>query len=247
MKRLLLAAVAGLCSVGAARAQDGYLAPTAPVVPAPVLKNGNLLTPAGGTGSWGAAGGVRPFAMNNWSPLRNPAMASVGAPAGAPSGYGYAVPPLPAGVGGADGLCGQAGCATPRASGSCLDKLKAWMCYHPSKTELPKLRPTPYQTPLQGMFPCASGSTGCAPGCATPVYGQPIYGQPLMQPVPQPMPIPPAAGAGAVTMPPRGSQGTAAVPPTWQGRTTPAPAQPGIAGARYASPVVPAGAKVPQK
>ncbi|MBM3982724.1 MAG: hypothetical protein FJ304_21120 [Planctomycetes bacterium] len=226
MKRLLLAAVAGLCAVGSARAQDGYLAPTAPVVPAPLLKNGSVLAPAG---SWGP-NGTRAFVPTSWSPLRNPVGASVGERAGAPAAYGYPVPPLPAGVGGADGLCGAGGCATPRASGSCLDKMKAWLCYHPSKTELPKLQPAPYVTPLQGMFPCASGSTGCAaPGCATPAHVAHVA-HVAQKPA---LPAPPQS---TVSMPPRGTQGTTA------------PAQPSVAAFRYATPtVVPAGAKVPQK
>jgi hypothetical protein len=60
MKRLYIAAVAGLCAVGSAGAQDGGLAPTAPVVPAPVLQHG------------GPADGRRPFTSGAWSPVRSP-------------------------------------------------------------------------------------------------------------------------------------------------------------------------------
>jgi hypothetical protein len=50
------------------------------------------------------------------------------------------------------------------------------------------------------------------------------------------MPQPAAPGAaGPVTMPGRGVQG-AAIQPTWQGRISPAPAGPGIAGYRFATP-----------
>ncbi len=219
MKRLYLAAVAGLCSVVPLSAQEGALAPTAPVVPAPVLQNGSLVSPSGGNG-WGA--GSRPFAPAKWSPFRNPATASVTDPV-VPSAaaYGHALPPLPAGVSGVEAAsCGPAGCGQAGRSRGCWEHLKAWLCYHPSKTDLPKCRPTPYVTPLQGMFPCTSVA-GCTTGCAvgTPVYGQP---QPVPQGLPMPQPVPPGATAGAVMMPPRGQQGTATLQPTWQGRTTPA-------------------------
>jgi hypothetical protein len=246
MKRLYLAAVTGLWAATPVSAQEGALAPTAPVVPTPVLQNGSLLTPSGGSGSWGTSSGPRLFTASKWSPFRNPATASATEPL-APSAvtYGHSsLPPLPAGVGGYDGQCGTAGCA-PKRDRSCLDHLKAWLCYQPSKTELPKLRPTPYVTPLIGMFPCVPGPS-CGTGCATAncaPNGHPHVtapGQPMSPAMPPP--IPPAAGAGAVMMPPRGVQG-AMIAPTWQGRTTPAPSAPGIAGYRFATPESHSGAK----
>jgi hypothetical protein len=78
MKRWYLAvAVAGLWPVAELRAQEG-LAPTAPVVPAPVLKNGNVLAPSDGNG-WGS--NPRMFSVAKWSPFRNPATASTVEPA----------------------------------------------------------------------------------------------------------------------------------------------------------------------
>jgi hypothetical protein len=73
------------------------------------------------------------------------------------------------------------------------------------------------------------------------------------------MPMP-GTSAGPVVMPPRGVQG-AAVAPTWQGRTTPAPVNPGVSGFRYATPesakvakpatlpgtIVNTGLKIPQR
>lgn len=259
MKRWYLAAVAGLCSIAPASAQEGTLAPTAPVVPAPVVQNGNLLNSGGGVGS-------RPFSLAKWSPLRNPATANTTEPI-MPSAatYGQMVPP-PAVVGAPDGSCGPGGCGAGGCGAggrdrSCWSKLKAWMTYHPSNTDLPRCRPTPYVTPLIGMFPCTPyGGAGCATGCGAAGYGDPTgrawpppppVGQPISPPQPyntQPMPQPstPGSGAGAVTMPPRGSLGY--VQPTWQGRVTPAPAGTGIAGYRFATPenpVVTTGLKVP--
>jgi hypothetical protein len=264
MKRWYLAAVAGLWSFAPVSAQEGSLAPTAPVVPTPVLQNGSLSSPSGG-GNGGASS--RMFAPTKWSPFRNPATASVTEPiTPSAASYSHALPPLPAGIGVVDGSGGAAGCGTGGCSTgaghnrACWERMKAWMCFHPSKTGLPKLQPTPYQTPLLGMFPCGSGPGGCAAVSTLypPVAGQlPLQagypgqppGQPLGQPQPytppmgQPMPQP---GAGAVMMPPRGAQG-AALQPTWQGRVTPAPADPGIAGYRFASPapVVPTGLQMP--
>ena len=192
MKRLYLAAAVAVWSCGPVAAQNGGLAPTTPVVPAPALHNGSLHTPAGG---------VRLFAPGKWLPTRD---------AVAPASH-----TLPAGV--SDAACASGGCNVRSGSErSCCDKLKAWLTYHPTNTDLPRLRPTPYITPLLGMFPCSSGP-GCTTGCATggcttgqPVYGVPAYGQPT--PYTPPMPTP---------MPPRGMQGSM-VAPTWQGRATPA-------------------------
>ncbi len=204
MKRFYIAAVVGLCAVAPGLAQEGALAPTVPVVPSPMLQNGNLVAPAGG--SWGTSGS-RVFSHTTWSPVRSPVVASETSYATT----GYAVPPLPTGVGSVNGQCGPTTCGTVR-SGVNWDRLKAWLCYHPSKTELPRLQPAPYVTSIRGMFSCASGS-GCAPGSSA---------QPAFIP-PAPSMMTPPAGAGAVMMPPRGTQG-AAVQPTWQGRTLPAPA-----------------------
>ena len=173
MKRLYLAAVAGLWSVAPLPAQEGVLAPTAPVVPAPTLHNGALLAPAGGAGGWGA-GGSRVMPLAKWSPFRNPATASATDPVAPAAGYAHPLPPLPAGVGGADASCGPNGCGHAGRERLGWDRVKAWLCYRPSKTEMPVLRPTPYVTPLQGMFACTPAG-GCATGCAS---GPPAYGQP---------------------------------------------------------------------
>ncbi len=220
MKRFYIAAVALLCAVGFAHAQDGALAPTVPVVPPPMLQNGNLVAPSGGM--WGASG-PRLFSRTTWSPVRSPVVAGDMNPT-APA-TGYPMPPMPAGIGGADGLCGAARCGLARG-GLNWDRMKAWLSYRPSKTELPKLQPTPYVPPLQGMFSCASGSD-CVSRNGSPQ-------QPAFTPPAPPMMTPPAS-AGAVVMPPRGTQG-AVVQPTWQGRTVPAATDAGIAGYRFAQP-----------
>ncbi len=219
MKRLYIAAVAGLCAVAPVRAQDGSLAPTSPVVPAPMLQNGSLVAPGGG---WGQ-GGSRMFASNNWSPLRSPVVA------GDPLG-GYTIPPL------STDACGPTGCA-PARGGMGLDRVKAWLCYRPSPSGLPKLQPAPYVTPLQGMFGCTSAA-GCATGYATGNGAHPQqhpggYPLPLPQTMPMNPPIPPAAGA--VMMPPRGVQGMA-LQPTWQGRVTPMQPDAAVAGYRLPAP-----------
>lgn len=240
MKRFYIAAVAGLCAVGSAGAQEGALAPTVPVVPPPVLQNGSLVAPAGG--AWGTSG-PRLFARTTWSPVRSPVVAGdmgYTAPAA-----GYAVPPLPPDVGtatGAPGACGPAGCGHARG-GMSWDRLKAWLCYHPSKTELPRMQPAPYVTSTQGLFSCTSGA-GCGSGYSA--FGSAGPQQPPFAAPPPPMMTPPG-GAGAVVMPPRGTQGL--IQPTWQGRTTPAPTDPGVAGYRFAQPgpVVNAGYRSGQK
>ena len=215
MKRLLIAAVAGLCAAAPVGAQDGGLAPTSPVVPPPVLHNGGLVATGN---SWGQ-GPPRLFTGNNWSPLRSPVVA------GDPSAA-YTVPPL------TGAACGPAGCAPAGRDRSCLAQLKAWICFHDSRNPLPKHQPAPYVYPLQGMFGCTSGA-GCASGgCATAggVYPQAPGGyQPAPQTMPMNPPIPPAAGA--VLLPSRGAQGLA-LQPTWQGRVTPMQAETGVAGYR---------------
>lgn len=222
MKRLYLAAFAGLCAVSSLRAQDGYLAPTAPVVPPPMLHNGSVVAPAG---SWGGGG---PFARHNWSPVRSPVV---------PADAAY--------IGQAP--CGPAGCGPQR---SCLERLKAWLCFQYTPTELPKLRPTPYTTPIQGLFGCSSstGCTSCAVGgypAAVPV-GQPM--PPAPAPLQMPAPMKPPAGAGAVLMPPRGTQGTAtawATAPTEFGTVKTTSSQSWQKPAQ--APVVNTGYRVPQK
>lgn len=247
MKRwYLVGAVMSLWPV-AAPAQEG-LAPTAPVVPAPMLHNGSVLTPSG-SGEWG--GRSRPFAVANWSPFRNPATAAPAEPA-APA---QPLPPLPAGVsGGPDANCAPGGCARPARDRSCWAGIRALLCYHDSPTELPKCRPTPYVTPLLGMFPCTPGAypqAACAPGA--PGCGTPGYGHPVPAPAPQYAPTgapAPAATAGPVVMPPRGTQG-AAVQPTWQGRVVPEsvavrpPAPAPVRPAPVAPTIVPTGYKYP--
>lgn len=236
MKRLyMVAAVLGLWSC-AAGAQEG-LAPTVPVVPAPVLQNGKVVTPPGG--GWGRSDS-RPFATSQWSPFRNPATASVVQPASSAA----VVPqlPLPTGVSTPDAAnCGPGGCASGGRNRSCWSKLKAFLCYHDSPTDAPKCRPTPYITPLIGMFPCTPvGSAGCASGgCATsaptPAHYAPTttgYNAPPMMPPPGVGRAPQASpSAGAVAMPARGAP--APVQPTWQGRVTPE------------GPIVPTGYKYP--
>ena len=242
MKRLyLVAAVAGLWPVAQLQAQEG-LAPTAPVVPAPVLQNGKVLAPSAENG-WGAPGGPRLLAASKWSPFRNPATASAVEPI-APA---YAqplqpLPPLPNGVSAVsapEANCGPAGCGKSARDRSCWARIKAFLCYHDSPTGLPKCQPTPYVGPLQGMFPCSSVAGGCAPAGCNGGYGSALdpypyrYGVPSdrqpppyapeappVMPQPQPLPTSNMTTAGAVVMPPRGMQGSP-VQPTWQGRVVP--------------------------
>jgi hypothetical protein len=246
---LVAAVAAGLWLGTPVLAQEGTLAPTAPVVPAPVLQNGNLMAPASGSSSWGPSSGPRMLSLSRWSPFRNPATASVTEPT-TPSAVTYnpTLPPLPAGVGGATGACGPNGCAVGgRVRGrdrSCWECFKRWVCYHPSNTGLPILRPIPYSPPLMGLYPC-TGVGNCGVGCAGGdcAVGQPLPGQ-LQPPVPSgpPMlsPTSPAAGAGAVMMPARGTLGSA-YPTTW---LTSGQSDPSLSRNRYATPdsqVVPSG------
>ncbi|MCI0701005.1 MAG: hypothetical protein L0241_07975 [Planctomycetia bacterium] len=263
MKRLVIAAVAvSLWLVDSARANDGMLAPTAPVVPAPFLQDGKLI---GNPGSWsGPARNSRMvFSPTRWFSTRETALSTqIGsdAPPALPTPPvvttpQYALPALPNGVGGPDGNCGQGQCQTSkcRTRGLSCERLKAWLCYHPSKTELPKFHPTPYITPLQGMFLCSSWN-GCGSGCGTGGFGylppviqpQPPPGPPMPPPTPPSPPMQPpemlppqppgVGGAGAVVMPPRGLRG-ASVLPTWQGRTPSVSAsESGIPGYRFATP-----------
>jgi hypothetical protein len=196
-RKLWAAAVAGLVACGAVVSQDGRLAPTAPIVPAPVMSSGGVRAPA--AGNWGN-GEKRLFASNNWSPLRSP-VAPAAAEVPPPPAHGGFAPPPPAAHGGscAPAGCGPTGCGRDR---SCWDKFKAWLGYAPSKTELRKLQPAPYVTPLQGMFYCSTPA-GCAPcgtGHATPVYGAPAVPPPAPGPV-MPTPMPPKV-AGPVTVAP---------------------------------------------
>lgn len=287
MKRLVwkwaIAAVAGFCSLGPVMAQEGVLAPTSPVVPAPVIQGGKLINPSGGQGSWGASNTSQMFSAPRWSPFRNSVSATATDPVapmvslapGAPI-PGAPIPPPPVvGVGTPNGSCEAGGCGSDGRVRSKMSwsRLKAWMTYHHSNTDLPRFHPTPYVTPLMGMFPCPGGGYGGCGSCANgsyPAYGPPVgpangvpsaappTGYPLGQPqpyLPQPMPQPGSvgrSGAGPVMMPQRGVQG-AALTPTWQGRITPMPASnPGIAGYRFAAPesfngITNASANVPQR
>ncbi len=223
MKRLYLAAVLGLWP-GAAQAQEG-LAPTVPVVPAPVLQNGNVQAPAGS--GWGTPGGPRFLSVSKWSPFRNPATASPIEPTAPVSTH--PLPPLPAGIStpemsGSPANCGPAGCGRPARSRSCWERIKLLLGYHDSPTELPKLRPTPCITPLQGMFPCTA-APGCGTGCAAghnggvPQMYAPAHTPPMMPAMPA-VTTPTGTTAGAVVMPPRGMQGRP-VQPVVQGRVVP--------------------------
>lgn len=248
MRRYVFAAIAGLCSFSPLMGQEGMfasqregtLAPTVPLVPAPTLQNGNLLTPAGGNEALGTSA-PRLFSMPKWSLMRSPVSTSPTEPSVPPSGYSYPIPPLPAGVGGADGLCGSASCGQrERGCGrnrSCWERLKAWVCYAPSQTGLPMWCPSPYITPLQGMFPCgsncalncAAGPTpscrkGCGTGCGNGQYPtqpptmqpptmQPpmTMPQPMGQPLPQPKPVPYSSAPPTVL--PGSGAGAVVMPP----------------------------------
>jgi hypothetical protein len=249
MKRLYLAAaVAGLWPVAELRAQEG-LAPTAPVVPAPILQNGNVLTPAGN--GWGT-GGSRLFTTPRWSPFRNPAVASTIEPTALAPATAQPLPPLPSGVSSPAADCGPNGCGRPARNRSCWERIRALLCYHDSPTGLPKCRPTPFVAPIQGSFPCSSGPS-CAFGsplnnAGAPAFGSPV-GQPSGQPLPypqpyvlpptqpMPLPVPPGKTAGPVMMPPRGTQGSP-VQPTWQGRVVPESA---VSTKPAPGPIVPTG------
>ncbi|MDY3559010.1 hypothetical protein R5W23_006200 [Gemmata sp. JC673] len=215
MKRLYLAAVAGLCAVVPVGAQERALAPTAPVVPPPSLHNGSLVAPAG---AWGGGGGM--LSRSSWAPGRELAGTSDRAYLGAVAG----VP------------CGPAGCGTAEPRRSCLERIKSWLCFQYTPTELPKMRPTPYVTPIQGLLGCSSGA-GCAP-CGTTGGGYPS-GQPVPQPTPLPVPMKPPAGAGAVLMPSRGTQWMIAPTEFGTAKTTTAQGAPG--------PVVNTGYRAPQR
>jgi len=222
-RKLWAAAVAGLVACGAVVSQDGRLAPTVPIVPPPVLTDGGVRAPA--AGHWGGNGRV--FAPNNWSPLRSPVAPAAAEVPPVPHHSGYAVPQPPA----HGGACGPTGCA-PASCGrdrSCWEKFKAWAGFAPSKTELPKLRPVPYATPLQGAFYCATPA-GCAPcgtGHAVPTSGAPAPSPPPAVPTPMPTPVPPKA-AGPVV------------------RTAPPKVQPRVQPGTLPGTIVPAGYKLPK-
>jgi hypothetical protein len=227
MKRFVFVAVAGLCSAAPALAQEGPLAPTSPVVPAPVLQNGNVLN-----SSTGKAGGSRLLPAPKWSPLRSPVSASSPDVSAPPPGYVPAVPPggvVPgpvAGVAMPPGSCADGNCGTGRRS--CLQRFKTWLCFQYSPSDLPRCQPTPYITPLQGLFPCAGcgggGGLGAPPapllpwpprpvaqplppGAEPPVPPMPQPTPPNAKPLPAPMPL-----RDAGVMPPRGTSGGAVAP-----------------------------------
>jgi hypothetical protein len=242
MKRWYLSIVAvGALAAGAARAQEG-LAPTVPVVPAPVLQNGNVQAPSGG--SWGA-GGRRFFSASKWSPFRNPAMASVVEPIAPASPYLAPLPPLPNGVSrpsapngvhqlsgeippgapGAPAVSGPGECGAAGCSGhdrSCWARCKDWLCYHYSPTDAPKCQPHPYVTPIQGMIPCGSpASCGACGGCGS--GGGPVstLGYPVVTGPPYGLPAGPPPGAllpppgppMPQQLPPPGTAGPVVMPP----------------------------------
>jgi hypothetical protein len=249
MKRFVFVAVAGLCSAAPMLAQEGPLAPTSPVVPAPVLQSGGVANPAAGK-----SGVMKFLAAPKWSPLRSPVSAGSGDATALPPDYTPALPPprpavLPgAGVAMPAGSCPDGSCAGHR--GSCWQRLKQWACFQYSCSDLPKCQPTPYITPLQGMFPCApcgcGGNLGARPAPLLPWPPGPPPAQPLPaavdpntapmpqpkppggQPLPQPMPLPTGAGA----MPPRGTSGGATAPAGFA-RAKPAPVSVNPNAGRY--------------
>jgi hypothetical protein len=223
MKRFFLVAVAALCFYPAVQGQEGALAPTAPVVPAPWITSGNSLPPSGGypLGS-GTTPGQRSYSLTRWSPFRNPATPVSNDPATIiPAYHGAPVPTAPTAASGTDAscskTCGPSGCG--RAHRGCLEKMKQWLCYHDSNTELPKMHPTACFVPLQGMFPCPAGCSSCADWSNSlehPFPRVPPRPEPV-PPTPSPMQQPTQVGgrylgAGSVTMPPRGTQGLASTP-----------------------------------
>ncbi|MCS6865386.1 MAG: hypothetical protein RMJ56_01025 [Gemmataceae bacterium] len=234
MKRFLIAVLTSCCTFSVALAQTGMLAPTVPVVPSPVLQDGRIQNP-GDSRRWHATTTPRLFSAN-WSPFRNPVVASpsAGQLASAYPYHGYTLPPLPAGVSD-PGVVGDARAVsaapvgTPVAeshrskNGWCWERIRAWICYRPSKSDLPKLNPVPYTTPLQGMFPCVSvGGAGpcCHPGSYPAIPSSPMLppGYPAPLPMPAPMPKPGSSDSPPGVMPTRGVSG-AALHPALSGRT----------------------------
>jgi hypothetical protein len=262
MRRLVFAAVAGLCTVAPARAQDGAFAPTLPVIPAPALP-GVTVAPTGGTPSAGRAVS-RPFAASKWSPVRSPVVAASGMPAPVTPAT-PATAPLPALPPGAvipyGGSCADGACG--REHRSCGQQLKAWLCFRYSPSDLPKCQPTPYITPLQGMFPCVGcgrgsgvgappaqppifapiGPDGVVPGTVVePAPPMPQPAPPKGVPLPVPQPLPPNKGAGPVEMPPRGTTG-GAFAPAWRVQ----PATPTVTSAGSWRPALPVPVSAGQK
>jgi hypothetical protein len=162
-------------------------------------------------------------------------------PPGAVPGAGVALPP---------GACPDGNCAGHGRS--CLQRFKQWLCFQYSCSDLPKCQPTPYITPLQGMFPCTpcgcGGNVGAPPArpLPWPAGGAPAQPQPPVdpnappmpqpkppggQPLPQPLPLPTGAGV----MPPRGTQGAAAAP-AGAARATAAPVSVNPNAGRYRAP-----------
>src|SRR5436190_1819791 len=107
---------------------------------------------------------------------------------------------------GPDANCGPTGCGRAAPNRSCWARVKAFLCYHESPTDIPTCRPTPYVTPLMGMFPC-TGAAGCGTGCGGG-YGYPYSTDPIRYGVPndrQPpayAPLPPSQPQPATPLQP---------------------------------------------
>jgi len=182
MKRLALLAMLALVSRGSAAdiPLPTGMAPTHPSVPAPVVKAGvpvaegvsfREMLGVGATDSAPtveAAAGPRLWnRMLSWRPCRDcalfatPEWCSNCAPA-----IKRPLPPLPGGLSSASCSTGQ--CAAPaKASGSCCEKFKNWLCFHYTPVRMP-LIPTQREPALYTYFSTTERAGVCAGGqCAT--------------------------------------------------------------------------------
>jgi hypothetical protein len=83
-------------------------------------------------------------------------------------------------------------CPTDCARGSCLARLKDWLCYHSSRPHECTLTPTGYQPPLYTYFPCKGLCGAWAPGpYCTNCAPMPVAAPPANTPSP-PVPAPTA-------------------------------------------------------
>ena len=174
MKRLavLTLTAAVVWGASAAQAADALplptgFAPTAPRVPAPMLKNGAVV-PLGAAPTAGSvqtvgfrAPGLVP--AGDWTRGAN-VWCTDCAPA-----VRHPLPPAPV-------SCATGGCAGGH-DGSCWEKFKNWLCFRQTSIHL-GLTPTPRITPLYTYFPCTEragcGDGNCGPGgCA---HGHPRLG-----------------------------------------------------------------------